>query len=230
MTARQPTSALQVLTSLALFSQLGQQPLDSVARASRWRRLVRGEVLFAAGQECDAFYCVVRGQMKLTLSGAEGGEKVLEIISAGETFGEAVMFAGRRYPVTATALVPSRLLSVPAAPVLELVGADPMFARQMLAGMSIRLHTMISDLESISLRSATQRVAGLLLGLGGEPQPAEGVSVVALPAAKSVLASRLNLTPETFSRTLRELSRAGVISVSGRMITVLDAQGLAAAG
>ena len=104
MTARQPTSALQVLTSLALFSQLGQRPLDSVARASRWRRLVRGEVLFAAGQECDAFYCVVRGQMKLTLSGAEGGETVLEIISAGETFGEAVMFAGRRYPVTATAL------------------------------------------------------------------------------------------------------------------------------
>ncbi len=230
MTGRQPTSALQVLTSLALFSQLGPQPLDAVARGSRWRRLARGEVLFAAGQDCDAFYCVDRGQMKLTLSGADGGEKVLEIISAGETFGEAVMFAGRPYPVTATALVPSRLLTVPAAPVLDLVGADPMFARQMLAGMSIRLHTMISDLESISLRSATQRVAGLLLGLGGETGPSAGVSVVALPAAKAVLASRLNLTPETFSRTLRELSRAGVISVSGRLITVLDAEGLAAAG
>jgi CRP-like cAMP-binding protein len=229
MTGRSPTSARQVLASLALFSQMAPQLLDAVARASRWRRLGRGEVLFVAGQDCEAFYCVVRGQMKLTLSGADGTEKVLEIISPGETFGEAVMFAGRPYPVTAAALLPSRLLTVPAAPVLDLVGADPMFARQMLAGMSIRLHTMISDMESISRRAATQRVAGLLLGLSGETGPSADIRVVALPAAKAVLASRLNLAPETFSRTLRDLSRAGVISVSGRRITVLDAAGLAAA-
>ncbi|MFN8082468.1 MAG: Crp/Fnr family transcriptional regulator [Kineosporiaceae bacterium] len=229
MSGRSRAAVRQVLGSLPLFSQLAAPPLDAVARASRWRRLDRSEVLFVAGQDCDAFFCVVRGQVKLTLSGADGGEKVLEIISGGETFGEAVMFAGRPYPVTATALLPSELLVVPAATVLDLVGADPLFARQMLAGMSIRLHTMISDLESISLRSATQRVAGLLLGLSADVDPAAGTSVIALPAAKSVLASRLNLTPETFSRTLRDLSRAGVISVAGRRITVLDAERLAAA-
>lgn len=229
MSGRSRAAVRQVLGSLPLFSQLAAPPLDAVARASRWRRLDRGEVLFVAGQDCDAFFCVVRGQVKLTLSGADGGEKVLEIISGGETFGEAVMFAGRPYPVTATALLPSELLVVPAVTVLELVGADPLFARQMLAGMSIRLHTMISDLESISLRSATQRVAGLLLGLRADVHAADGTSVIALPAAKAVLASRLNLTPETFSRTLRELSRTGVINVAGRRITVLDAERLASA-
>ena len=52
---------------------------------------------------------------------------------------------------------------------------------------------------------------------------------VTLGAGKAVLASRLNLTPETFSRSLRELSAAGLIAVRGRQIVLLDRAGLAAA-
>jgi CRP-like cAMP-binding protein len=184
-------------------------------------------VLFHAGEPCTAFFVVVSGQIKLTLTTPDGGEKVLEIISAGETFGEAVMFAGRPYPVSAVGLLPTSLLSVPASVVLDLVAADPMFARRMLAGMAVRLHTMINDVEAISLRSGAQRVAGFLLGLAGE-HPRDGVEVV-LPAGKAVLASRLSLTPETFSRTLRELSGADLIAVEGRRISLRDIRSLASA-
>jgi CRP-like cAMP-binding protein len=129
--------------------------------------------------------------------------------------------------VTATGLLPTVLLTVPATVVLELVAADTMFARRMLAGMAVRLHTMINDVEAFSLRTGAQRVAGLLLTLAGD-RPRSGADVV-LPAAKAVLASRLNLTPETFSRTLRDLSGAGVIAVRGRRITLLDLGALATA-
>lgn len=216
-----------VLAGLPLFSQLSPGQLDLVAADSRPARIARGEVLFHAGDDCTAFYCVVTGQVKLTLSSADGAEKVLEIISAGETFGEAVMFAGRPYPVTATALLPSVLLGVPSAVVLDLVAADPMFARRMLAGMAVRLHTMINDVEALTLRTSTQRVAGLLVALAGD-RPEPGAEVT-LPAGKAVLASRLSLTAETFSRTLRDLTAAGVIAVRGRRLTVLDVRGLAVA-
>lgn len=227
--AREPArgSVRETLARLPLFSQLTPEQLDLVAAGTRQGRLDRGEVLFHAGDECRAFHCVVSGQVKLTLSAADGAEKVLEIIAGGETFGEAVMFAGRPYPVTATGLLPTVLLTVPATVVLELVAADTMFARRMLAGMAARLHTMINDVEAFSLRTGAQRVAGLLLTLAGE-RPQSGADVI-LPAAKAVLASRLNLTPETFSRTLRDLSAAGVIAVRGRRITLLDLEGLAAA-
>jgi CRP-like cAMP-binding protein len=45
---------------------------------------------------------------------------------------------------------------------------------------------------------------------------------VALPAKKSIIASRLSLTPEYFSRMLHEFIEAGAIAVDGRKITVLD--------
>ena len=46
---------------------------------------------------------------------------------------------------------------------------------------------------------------------------------IMLPAKKSIIASRLSLTPEYFSRTLHELITVGAIAVDGRQITVLDA-------
>lgn len=209
-----------VLGALPLFSRLSAGQLDRVVAGTRPVELGRGQVLFFAGDPCDAFFAVVSGQMKLTLSNPEGLEKVLEIISAGETFGEAVMFAGRPYPVTATALLRTTLITIKASVVLELVEVDTMFARRMLAGMAMRLHTMINDVEDISLHTATQRVVGLLLSLAGD-HPTAG-TVVTLPAGKAVVASRLSLKPETFSRTLHDLTAAGLIDVDGAHITVRD--------
>ena len=47
-------------------------------------------------------------------------------------------------------------------------------------------------------------------------------SEIALPTSKQVIASRLNLTPETLSRIFHDLSDAGLISVQGKRITLHD--------
>jgi CRP-like cAMP-binding protein len=53
-------------------------------------------------------------------------------------------------------------------------------------------------------------------------KPTKGHATFELPASKQVIASRLNLTPETFSRILHSLSQAGLITVKGKRITVPD--------
>lgn len=210
----------EVLERLPLFSRLDPDQLDQVAAACRPVRLGRGEVLFHAGEAAAAFYAVVSGQVKLTLRSGDGAEKILELIRPGETFGEAVVFVGQRYPVTATGLVGSHLLRIPADLVTDLVDHDPTFARRLLAGMAVRLHTMVRDVAAVTLWSSRQRVVGFLLGLAGD-DPGPG-TVVRLPATKATLASRLSLTPETFSRTLRELSDAGLVEVHGAQIVLPD--------
>lgn len=64
--------------------------------------------------------------------------------------------------------------------------------------------------------------------LSATPASAEGERVVRLPAAKSAIASRLNISPEHLSRVLKELSAKGLLEVHGRQLRIPDVQRLRA--
>jgi CRP/FNR family transcriptional regulator, dissimilatory nitrate respiration regulator len=169
---------------------------------------------------------VVSGQVKLAFSSSEGHEKVVDILGPKQTFGEAVMFLDRAYPVFAQALTDALVLHISQKAVFDLLEKDVSFARNLLAGLSIRLHGLVQDVESLSLRSSTQRLIGYLLQLCGDNAEGAGTLQCELPTSKQTIASRLNLTPETFSRILHELSAAGLISVQRRQIEIHDVRRL----
>lgn len=215
-----------LLSQVPIFSELSDEEISNVARYTRERKLDKGELLFQRGDPPHGFYFVVSGQVKLAVSSAQGNEKVVEIIGPMQTFGEAVMLMDRPYPVFSEALVATRLLHIGQSVVSELIDKDPGFARKLLAGMAIRLHSMVQDVETYSLRSSTQRVIGYLLQQP-ERDTEDGNSHIELPTSKQVIASRLNLTPETLSRIFHDLSEAGLISVQGKHIALLDPARLA---
>lgn len=213
------------LSRLPMFQALSAEQLEALAKAARERLLAKGEMLFQRGDEARGFFMVVQGQMKLALSSPQGHEKVVEILGPLQSFGEAVMFLGRPYPVFAQALTESRLIHIGQAEVFALLETDPSFARRMLAGLSMRLHGLVQDVEAYSLRSSAERVIGYLLQ-HGQPD-AGGNHVVTLPVSKQVVASLLNLTPETLSRIFHELATHGLIQVEGRQVLIADTRRLA---
>lgn len=213
-----PLDIPSLLRRIPLFSELSEADIQLVARYTRERQVARGEVLFQRGDLPHGFYFVVSGQVKLALSSSQGTEKVVEIIGPMQSFGEAVMFMNHPYPVFAEALSETVLVHVGQAVVSELIDQDSTFARKLLAGMAIRLHGLIQDVETYSLRSSTQRVIGYLLQVADNDAPCE----IALPTSKQVIASRLNLTPETLSRIFHDLSDAGLITVQGKRVSLHD--------
>ena len=211
-----------LLSRMPLFSALSPEDLAQVAEGTREKRIHKGEMLFQRGDQPKGFYYVIFGQIKLAFSSPNGNEKVVEILGPHQSFGEAVMFMDRQYPVFAESLADTLLLHIGRDAVFNLIDQDPGFARRMLAGMAIRLHSMVRDVESYSLRSSTQRVIGYLLQQD-TAKPREGEeAAIDLPTSKQIIASRLNLTPETLSRIFHELSNAGLITVQGKHISLHD--------
>ena len=210
------------LANLPLFKELSPAEIERIVAGTSELHVPRGEVLFNKGAPCTGFHLVIYGQVKLSFVTPQGSEKVVEIIGPGMSFGEALMFMERPYIVMAQTLADSLLLHVAKQTVFAELERNPGFARKMLAGVSRRLHGIISDLESYSLHSGTQRVIGYLLrqddGQGGAAEPC----TVTLPTSKAIVASRLNLTPEHFSRILHELAAAGLVRVDGRDIVIED--------
>jgi CRP-like cAMP-binding protein len=216
-----PVKIPAILTHLPLFCELSREEIERIASGAREISLARGQVLFQRGDPSNGFYVVIHGRVKLALTSPQGIEKVVELIGPGQSFGEAVMFMDKPYPVFSQALTDTLVLHIGKQVISGGIDSDPVFCRKMLAGLSIRLHRMIQTVESISLRSPAQRVIDYLLQ--GLDEIKEGIDVhVSLTANKNVIASNLNITPETFSRILRNLSDAGLIAVEGKDVCIKD--------
>ena len=210
------------LANLPMFSDMGIEELDRIAAATLPVYAPKGQSLFQCGDPCTGFHVVVYGQVKLGFTSPQGIEKVVEIFSPGQSFGEALMFLDSPYIVYAQALADTMLLHVAKHAVLDKLGRDASFARRMLAGLSRRLHGLVRDVEAYTLRSGQERVIGYLLAdvadITGNGKPVE----VHLTPGKSVIASRLNMTPEHFSRILHDLAASGLIRINGRTIRIPD--------
>jgi CRP-like cAMP-binding protein len=222
-----PIRIQEFLKNVPLFRELTDEELDRIAAGTAQVRAPAGTILFRRGEPCSGFHVVVYGQVKLAFGAADGSEKVVEILGPGSSFGEAVMFLDKPYVVFAETLADSLLLSIGKQAIFAELERNPRFARKMLAGLAQRLHRLVHDLEAYTLRSGTQRVIGYLLRDAEEGRP-KGAIEVALATSKGVLASRLNITREHFSRILHDLSQSGLIEVHGRIIRILDPERLRA--
>ena len=208
---------------LPLFSDLNPPELERLALGCQLRRYTRGETIFRVGAPCEEFHVTVTGQVKLYAVSPGGQEKVIELVGPGGSFAEALMFTGQPYIINAQSLSDTLLLSVKKHAVVSEIERDARFAMRMLAGISRRLHGLVHDVQAYALHSGMQRIIGYLLrdvstddNVGGE------AITVTLPVSKSVIASRLSLTPEYFSRVLHELEAAGLIEIDKRDIRILD--------
>lgn len=220
--SKPPIKPQDFLSRLALFNDMAPEEVSRIAAGTKEIHAKRGEILFRRGDPSTGFYAVIYGQVKLAFSSEQGNEKVVEIIGPGYSFGEAVMFMDKPYIVTAQTLADTLLLHIDKTVVLQELERDPHFARKMLAGLSRRLHSLISDVEAYSLRSGSQRVIGYLLPYIETATSNDDGTQIELPFNKSILASRLNLTPEHFSRILHDLADQKLIDVSGKNITILN--------
>lgn len=216
----------QFLVNLPLFSDLTPEEIKRIAGATRRIYATKGDTLFTRGDRCEGFHVILYGQVKLYVTSPQGAEKVIELMGPGVSFGEAILFMDMPYVISAQALKDSLLLHVSKSMVFDEIERDPRFARRLLAGMSRKLHQLVRDVEAYSLRSGLERVIGYLLRDDALADGSARSTSVTLPANKMIVASRLNLTPEYFSRILHELADAGLIAMEGRAVSVPDIERL----
>ncbi len=211
----------ELLSKLPLFKGLAGEELERIRLEVEQMELPRGTTLYRPGEPCSGIHLVVSGHVKVCVGTADGAEKVVELAGPGQTLGETAVFLDRPHKTSAETLSDCCLLHIAKDKVFAAVRNHPGFAQRIIAGLSHRLDRFISDLESLTLHSGTERVVAYLLSRldGEERRPHVGVT---LPASKGVIASRLNLTQEHFSRILHDLTAINLIRVDGRYITIPD--------
>ncbi len=211
------------LLGFYMFSELQNEQIEQLANNTHLLEAKKGDILFNRGDKAHGFYILLNGQIKLSVISPQGDEKVIGLIQPGQSFGEAVLFMERAFPVNANVIADSDVLLVSRDGIFKLLESDMTVVRRMLAGISARNRQLVNDIETISLQNSAQRLIGYLLQIADESENPERVL---LPASKHTIASMLNITPETFSRVMQKLQLAGLIDVNGKEVTIVDLDGL----
>ncbi|HMT80611.1 MAG TPA: Crp/Fnr family transcriptional regulator, partial [Azonexus sp.] len=163
MQGSHPINIEALLSHVPLFNGLDPEEIARFARGTREVHLSKGEILFHKGDPCNGFHLLVYGQIKLAFNSSQGNEKVVEIVSQGQSFGEAVMFMEKPYIIYAQALTDCLLLHISKTVVFDDMQRNHKLCHKMLASMAMRLHQLINDVESYSLHSGKQRIIGYML-------------------------------------------------------------------
>lgn len=210
-----------VLSQHFLFNGFEKEALAGLIQRVRVQQLEAGETLFSFGDTADRFYLVKQGQVKLSRIAANGQEKVIEIMSANNTFAEAVMFMQKPiYPVTAQALDDCVLYAIPNQAYLSILTKSTESCLHLLGGLSMRLHGLLQELDHLAQQNAAHRLVRYLVNQ--LPADVGEAYTLTLTIPKHVLASKLSIKPESFSRLLSTLSHAGIISVEKQTIVIHD--------
>lgn len=209
------TQYISALQQANLFRGLSAAELTPLAKACQVLSLAARQRVFAAEAPARHFFIVINGSVRLYRLNPNGKEKVIELILAGQSFAEAMVLLQKPYPVFAETLEVSTLLAIPSAVFLTQLRQQPELSFKVMASLSMRLHQFVNDIHALSLESAQQRVAGFLLALTAD-------ELSHLSISKAVIASRLGLTPETFSRVLSKLKEQGSIAETEGELQVLN--------
>lgn len=210
------TELTRLLGSVAPFSGVPNAMLARLARESRTRAYRAGEVIVAQGTRAHTVCFVLRGSVKQTYISAEGLAQVMRLAGPGDPLNDVSAWRNEPALYGSVAIAPSVILHAPVGALRTLLGGADPFARGLIEALYLRLHRSMHDSAALATHSGMQRIAGFLL----READRRATDELELHLDRKLVASRLGVTPEYFSRILHQLADTGCIAVSPHRITL----------
>jgi CRP-like cAMP-binding protein len=145
--ARQRLGYMDVLKQLPLFDSMSEETIAYLGGKLSIERLDEGETLFHKGDPGDALYIVDGGWLKITTRDASGEELMLNRCGPGEVIGEMSLIDHEPRSASVTATAPARLLKLSSEDFLDVIGAQPLIAMEIMRNISGRLRFATTYIE-----------------------------------------------------------------------------------
>ena len=184
--------------------------------------MASGRMLFNEGEKATAFYFVLSGWAALFREQQSGTRAAIHLLGPNESFGEALLREGSCYPVSAEAATCLRLVRIDCRQFRAQVLAEPKLALAIVEATLAKNKRLVDRIIQDQTWSPQRRVASFLCRFCSNTDSRCDFD---LPVEQRYIAARLSMSPSTFSRSLVELDRIGVIARRGR-IMVRDADRL----
>jgi len=216
------SAAREILSECRLFSRVSPGGFQRLVEMAVVRNFRKGETVFRQGQTCPGAYIVGSGLVRVYKTAPNGKEHVLHMVGPGNTFAEVAAIGGFDCPANAQAVNDSTCVLLPMDLLQKALAESHQLCLELMTSLTFWVRHLIGMLEDLVLRDATGRLARYLLSF---EEAADGT--IELPSLKRHVASHLNLTSETFSRTLGRMIEEGlVMELDGSRLQLVDPERL----
>jgi CRP/FNR family transcriptional activator FtrB len=189
------------------FASLSSYTVDRLRRDSAFELVPAKSILFESDAVPNSLLVMGKGVVQIFQSVNEQ-EITFLIVKSLACLNTAFVLSGVRQPVSARAIEPSTILSIPAVIVRRLFSADATFRQHIVDDLTLTQSIMLRELVSLRTETAFERLKDWVLTAIREAEYAISID---LPCGKSLLASRLGMAPETLSRNLARLETSGIL-------------------
>jgi CRP/FNR family cyclic AMP-dependent transcriptional regulator len=187
--------------------------LESTGPAREIVQYRRGEVVFAQGDPGNDIGYLQKGAIKLSVLSRIGKEAVVAMLAPGDFFGEGAL-AGQPVRIgTATAAVPSSVLFIEKAAMVQLLHEEPTFSDRFINHMLTRTIRIEADLVDQLFNSSEKRLARALLLLAryGEANPQRKLPKI----SQETLAEMIGATRSRVNFFMNKFRKLGLIEYNG---------------
>ncbi|MFB9266976.1 Crp/Fnr family transcriptional regulator [Bradyrhizobium erythrophlei] len=219
-----PSSKLSVLRKHPYFSDLEPEAFDQLCRYAKHVTLKRGTTLFSKGDPGNNLIAVISGTVKISISSPDGRNAILNLIEAGEIFGEIALLDGQPRSADATANTNCELFVIDRREFIPFVRSQPSLAMKFIELLCARLRWTSDQVEQVILQDLPGRLASALLRLSDkhklEPQ-GRTISIT-----QQEISEMVGMTRESINKQLRAWAGRGWVRLEHGAIVVLKPQAL----
>ena len=203
----------------ALFAELDDRELASIANVAKTRRYAKDDVIFHADESGDVFCLIKEGQVKVTMISPEGKEIILSLLGPGEFFGEMALLDDEPRSATVVATEALELVTIWRSDFLQILGENFTIAKKVLAELSKRMRNASNRIESLATMDVYGRLARFFLDLAREQGKTldNGYVAVTRPTHQAI-ANMIGTSRETVSRLIHDLMRQNLLLSEGKTI------------
>ena len=207
------------LQNILIFQGLSAKQLIPLAQIAQLQTFEKDDTIFHQGSEATGFFIVQTGRVKVFKIASNGKERILHLLKMCDYFAEVPAFDGKVFPASAIALEYTELIFFPRLAFLDLLHQYPAIAINMLTSLANHSRKLAQMVEDLSFKEVPQRLAAYLLDLSDRNN---GNQVINLDVTKTQLAASLGTIPATLSRAFSRLSDAGLITINGSQVELLN--------
>jgi CRP/FNR family cyclic AMP-dependent transcriptional regulator len=223
---------LTATSRVSIFSKLSPGDIQELSKLVTVKKYAPDTAVFFQGEQSDSLYMLLKGSVKVTESSSEGKETMLDILGAGEIFGEFAMLDGHPRSATVTTCEPTELASISRRDFRNFADTRPEILWKVLAALCERLRKASARTLELSSREVPYR---LLAGLNQLAEKhgqiaADGSCMINVKFGIDDLTAMVGSNREIVSRLLHRYQEEGLVELGkDKQLIIPDPAALARA-